>query len=114
MLSIFPQILFLAPFSALLIRLALFSLLSYTAWNHLAMRGTLPLTWGVAEAIAAILLLAGAWTQVIAILVFLGVFCGFFVPWMRLYPKSTMLLAMVMCASLLVTGAGAVAFDLPL
>lgn len=89
-------------------------MLATTAWKHLGMPGVLSRTWGITEAIAGILILVGAWTQIIAILVFVGVFCGFFVPWMRVYPKSTMFLAMVMCVSLLVTGAGAVAFDLPL
>ncbi|MDB5237984.1 MAG: hypothetical protein JWM46_254 [Candidatus Kaiserbacteria bacterium] len=114
MLSLFPQILFLAPFSAFLIRLALFSLLGYASWQHLARPALLPRTFGTLEAIAAILLLAGAWTQAVALLVFVGVACGFFITWMRIYPKSTMLLALVMCASLVVTGAGAIAFDLPL
>lgn len=64
--------------------------------------------------VAAILLLAGAWIQLIAVVVFLALIAELFIAQVRTYPKSTIMLALVMCLSLLVTGAGAIAFDLPL
>ena len=114
MLSLFPQILFLAPFSAFLIRIALAALLAFAAWQHITRTDTTSRTLAVLELLAGAALLVGAWTQAVSIAGFFGILAGYVFPRMRVYPKSTMLLGLVLCLSLLVTGAGVFAFDLPL
>lgn len=114
MLSLFPQILFLAPFSAFLIRVALALLLAYAAWKH-SSSDEVPLRLvGILEIAAAGTLLAGAWVQGVALAAFVGTAIGFVFPRLRIYPVSTTLLSLVMLLSLVVTGAGVFAFDLPL
>lgn len=114
MLSLFPQILFLAPFSALLIRVALAVVFAYSAWNLLRQNDTLSRGVGILEIVIAGLLIAGAWTQVAALagLIFVGI--HLVAPRLRTVALGTALLSFVLCLSLLVTGAGAFAFDLPL
>lgn len=114
MLSLFPEILFLAPFSALLLRLALAVVLAYAAWLHIAQRDSTVRTLSFIEAALAVVIFVGAWTQAAALLavIFLGL--HLLIPRMRVYATSTILLSFVICLSLLVTGAGALAFDLPL
>ena len=114
MLSLFPQILFLAPFSALLIRLTLVILLSLGAWHHMSHRDTLLRTLSILEVAAAAALFIGVWVQPVAIAAFLITLLALFVPKMRTYSLSTTLLTCVLSLSLIVTGAGALAFDLPL
>lgn len=114
LLSLFPQILWLAPFSALIIRIALAVVLGMSAWKHVQHRDMLPRVWGILEVAAATALLAGAWTQAVALAVGAGIITGFFFRQYKVFPRSTMLLCIVLCLSLLVTGAGALAFDLPL
>jgi uncharacterized membrane protein YphA (DoxX/SURF4 family) len=115
MLSVFPEILFLAPFAALALRLALAILFALGAWQHfsaqdISIRVFSALEFGIAAA-----LFAGAWTQPVALVGLAVALVGLvFVPRIRAYPLSTMLLACVMLASLVVMGAGAFAFDLPL
>lgn len=114
MLSLFPQILFLAPFSALIIRLSLAVLFAVAAWHRAKHPGNLARAWGIAESIVAALLFVGAWTQATALVAGLLIIVGLLYPAVRLSNKSSTLLALAMCLSLLVTGAGALAFDLPL
>lgn len=114
MLSLFPQILFLAPFSAFLIRVALAVLFAHASWRHVARPSISARIFALLEIAVAAALLAGAWTQAIAPAAALLILVGFFVPFLRVSARSTALLALVMCVSLLVTGAGALAFDLPL
>lgn len=114
MLSLFPEMLFLAPFSALLIRLALAVLLAYAAWQHVTVRDLTIRSLSFVEAILAAALIVGAWTQGIAILAFILLALHALIPRLRLFATSTVLLALVICASLVVTGAGPLAFDLPL
>lgn len=114
MLSIFPQLLFLAPFSAFLIRIALALVFAYSAWNLLKQPDMFSRGIAVVEVALAALLIAGAWTQVatLAALVVIGI--HFFVPRIRVVALGTALLSVALSLSLLVTGAGAFAFDLPL
>ncbi|MEK9154246.1 MAG: hypothetical protein AAB798_02125 [Patescibacteria group bacterium] len=114
MLSFFPEILFLAPLSATLIRVALGVAFGYAAWKHLNTADALERTLGVAEGATALALIAGAWTQPAAILSIVIFFIHTAIPRLRVLPASTALLLLVMCVSLLLTGAGALAFDLPL
>lgn len=114
MLALFPQILFLAPFAATLIRLSMVVILAYAAWQHMSRRDTFLIVWSILEVAAAAALFIGLWVQAVALLAFLASVVSLFVPKMRVFPKSTVYLACVMLLSLVVTGAGAVAFDLPL
>ena len=114
MLSLFPEILFLAPFSAFLIRVALALLLGLAAWKHFSHDEPSLRIFGILEIAAAAALLAGAWTQGVALLAFIGTALSFVFPRLRAYPLSTTLLALVMFLSLVVTGAGVLSFDLPL
>jgi hypothetical protein len=114
MLSLFPQILFLAPFSALLIRLTIAVILVLCAWAHISRPQTSARIIGVLEIAAAGALFVGAWTQAVALVVAISIVIGFFFPQIRVFPRSTMYLVIVLCISVLVTGAGAFALDLPL
>lgn len=114
MLSLFPEILFLAPFSALLLRLTLAIILAYAAWQHVAVRDITVRSFSFVEVVLAAVLFIGAWTQAAALLAFVFLALHLMIPRLRVYASGTIALALVMCASLLVTGAGALAFDLPL
>lgn len=114
MLSLFPEILFLAPFSAFLIRLAVAGVLAYAAWQHVAAKDLSVRSISFVEAILAAALFVGAWTQATALLALILIGLQWLLPRMRVSPTSTIALALIMCVSILVTGAGALAFDLPL
>lgn len=113
-LSVFPEILFLAPFAALLIRFALAILLGYCAWKHLVNRDKVGRALGFVESIVASALILGAWTQIVAIIGMLFVGIWIMYPKSRVTATGTAFLAFVLFLSLLLTGAGALAFDLPL
>ncbi len=114
MLSLFPQILFLAAFSAFLIRVALALLIAYAAWKHSSQDSVLLRILGILEVAAAGAFLVGAWVQGVALAAFLVIAIGLAFPRVRVFPLSTTLLSLVMLLSLVVTGAGVFAFDLPL
>jgi len=114
MLSVFPGILFLAPFSYLLIRIALALVLLFAAGKHWPRPGNMFKGLTVIEIITAISVGAGARTQ-------LGALVGAFIVLLWLARPATRpvsfiatLLSLVLCLSLLITGAGPFAFDLPL
>ncbi len=111
MLSIFPELLFLSLFAPFILRVTLAVLFGLASWARFK-KG--PLALSVAEALVAILILIGAWTQLAALaaLALLGIYLCFrsHAP----YTRSTLLLALPIAFSLLITGAGAFAFDLPL
>ena len=115
MLSLFPQLFFLAPFSASLIRLAVAAVFMYTAWVHWN-RQDLRLARGksIVEGLCAIALVLGYYVQAAAIVSLVISIMWVASPIRRPLPFSAILLTMVMCLSLLVTGAGLLAFDLPL
>ncbi len=114
MLSLFPELLFLAPISAFVLRLALGALFAYTAWHHISRNDILVRILGIAEIALAASLITGSAVQVAAMIAAATIVLWIFVPKLHRWPMSTLLLALVLCASLLVTGAGAFAFDLPL
>ena len=114
MLSLFPQLLFLSPFAAFHIRLALMCIFAYSAYVRIPHAQTLIKVFGVIDGLIAIALLVGFYTQLAALL---GLICT--AAWLMRsdwnpYPKSTAALAFIMCLSILVLGAGPFAFDLPL
>jgi uncharacterized membrane protein YphA (DoxX/SURF4 family) len=132
MLSVFPHILFLSPFSATLLRAAAGIIFLMLAWNHCTRRkelsdvpfivvgrgGWIPLLASTLETLVGIALIAGVYTQVAALVGALLALKSFV--WHRQYPqffplsRTTAALLFVICVSLLVTGAGPFAFDLPL
>lgn len=114
MLSLFPELLFLAPFSALLLRLALAAICALSAWAHLGRSQNSARAWGVLEMALAAALIAGAWTQAVALIAIVWLLASLYVRDIRMFPKSTVVLALIIALSLLVTGPGAFAFDLPL
>lgn len=106
MLSLFPELLFLAPFSALLIRLAAAAVVGYIAIQHIQVSGKSLRAVGVVEGVCAILFFLGLYTQAASLL---GIMIGgihVLNPRVRILPMSTMLLFLIMSLSLLVTGAG--------
>lgn len=114
MLSLFPEILFLSPLAPFLIRVALGILFAFAAWAHLKRPDFTSRTFSIVEFVIAAALTAGAWTQPASLLGSIVVAVWFFQPTSRVYTMSTILLALTMALSLIVTGAGAFAFDLPL
>ncbi len=113
MLSVFPEILFLSPVAPFLIRLALAALFAHAAWNHVQRTEAASRVLSLFEVAAGVALAVGAWTQPAALLGAIIAIVYLFQP-APTYQKSTVLLALVMCLSLIFTGAGAFAFDLPL
>lgn len=114
MLSLFPTLLFLSPFAAFLIRLALVAVFAYSAYTRVPSERTFLKVFGVIDGIIALALLVGFYTQLAALV---GAICA--IAWLvkaewSPYPKSTTALALIMCLSLLILGAGPFAFDLPL
>ena len=114
MLTLLPQILWLAPFSALVLRIALAVVLGVSAWRHLSFPRLSARLLSAVEIILAAGLLLGIWTQAVAIVVALLCLASLLVRTLRAFPRSTVLLACVIALSIIVTGAGAFAFDLPL
>lgn len=111
MLSLFPELLFLSLFAPFIFRVTLAILFGLASWVRFK-KGLFVLS--IAEALVAILLFIGAWTQLAALgaLVLLGIYL--YSQSLAPYTRSTLLLALPIAFSLLITGAGAFAFDLPL
>lgn len=114
MLSLFPQLLFLSPFAAFFIRLALAVFFGYSAYTRFPRASTVLKVFGAIDAIIALMLLVGFYTQLAALVAVLCTLSWLARPDWNPYPKSTIALAFVMALSLLVLGAGPFAFDLPL
>ncbi|OHB18814.1 MAG: hypothetical protein A2854_03045 [Parcubacteria group bacterium RIFCSPHIGHO2_01_FULL_56_18] len=114
MLSLFPELLFLAPLAAFVIRIASGLVIARIAYRHVFMPATAMRILGIIEGIVAILLIAGAYTQAAALVAAIVIVLALILPAYRTLPRSTLALLLVMALSLLVTGAGPFAFDLPL
>ena len=115
MLSLFPDILFLAPFSIFLIRIALAMTLAYSAHGIISRM--------TPKAVRACLAYGnyscnyrrvGAWTQAAALGASLIIGATLALPRLRNVALGTALLALVMAITLIVTGPGSLSFDLPL
>ena len=133
MLSLFPGLLYLAPLATTLVRVAAGLSLLYMAYQFVLLRGEIARTkvvlvghvpqWltlfgALVIFVAGILLCVGLYTQAAAIV---GMIVGLkHVIFARKYPHIMPLsagagaLLFVICLSLLFSGAGAFAFDLPL
>ena len=133
MLSTFPELLFLSPFAALLLRMAAGLVYGYLALYHFDKRravahevshivgglasGGVILAIGI-ETLIAVALIAGSWTQIAALIGFIGALKMLFfkrtLPHLAPLSRLSYGLLAVICLSLLVMGAGPFAFDLPL
>lgn len=114
MLSLFPGLLFLSPFAAFLIRLALAGVFGYSAWRRFRNTASLLKVFGAIDALLTVAFFLGIYTQLAALC---GAICA--TAWLirkdwNPYPRSTAALVLVMAISLIVLGAGPLAFDLPL
>ena len=114
MLVLFPQLLSLSWFAAFMIRITLMLVFVYAGYTHAGDKKVSLKVLGVVEVMLAGLLLVGAWTQAVAILA--AIITGSWLGMKRIapLPLSTMLLAFVVALSLILTGSGPFAFDLPL
>lgn len=113
-LTYFSELLYLSPYTPFLLRLAVAIVLAYCAWKHSAMSGVLRRLFGLVEILVAVLIAVGAWTQIAAVLGFCIVLIWLAFPSTRSIPLSTGLLVMVMTVCIFISGAGHLAFDLPL
>lgn len=113
MLSLLPELLFLAPLSAFIIRVVVGISLGIIAYRHILVPTTLRAV-GIIEGVTALLLIVGAYTQGAAIVALIIIGTSFFLPAWRKFPRSTLLLLGILALSLILTGAGPFAFDLPL
>lgn len=114
LLSLFPELLFLSPFSAFLIRIALGAVFAYAAWRHFQKQDAIIRAFSFAEGSLSLALIVGAWVQADALISSLIIGAWFFMPKLRVVALGTALLSLVLLATLLITGAGPFAFDLPL
>ncbi|RJR12889.1 hypothetical protein C4585_02930 [Candidatus Parcubacteria bacterium] len=114
MLSFFPELLFLSPFSAFLIRIALGCVFGYVAWKHFEKPDLSIRAYSVLEGALALTLIFGAWVQLGALVSILIIGSWFFFRKLRVVALGTALLSIALSITLLVTGAGPFAFDLPL
>lgn len=114
MLSLFPELLYLAPFSAFIIRITIGFMFALSAYRHVFIPTPIMRALGVIEGISAVLLFVGGYTQAAALVGFVTIAFTLYVSEYRTFPRSTLALLLIMCLSLLVTGAGPFAFDLPL
>lgn len=133
MFSLFPEILFLAPFSATLIRLAVGIAFIGIAWRmnadaHEMARIRLPI---IGQPSTSLMYLAGGIIGIVGLALVVGIYTqlmalfGVGITLVRLalgrrydavcpLVYSTQAFLLIMCLSLLVTGPGPIAFDLPL
>ena len=132
MFSLFPDLFFLSPLAVALLRIAAGVVFLTIAWDHFSRREQLgemyfivvgkgqwiPLVAAIVELVTGLGLVLGIYTQVAAILGAIGALKSLI--WKHRYStfiplshtSSALLLAI--CLSLIFTGAGAFAFDLPL
>jgi len=120
MLSVFPSLLSWSQVSPVLIRLVLAAILIFWAYEVFFKdnSSTKAKIIGGIEGIAGILLLIGLWAQVAALIVAIGLFYSigekvakkeFLTNGVNYY-----LVLLVLALSILITGPGILAFDLPL
>lgn len=113
MLALFPQLLSLSWFAAFMIRITLTLVVGYAGYTH-AGKSTGFNALAIFEVALAGLLLIGAWTQVAGMVAALLIATWLIKREIAPYPVSTVLLTLVMALSLIMTGSGPFAFDLPL
>ncbi len=112
--ALLPEILFLGAFAATLIRTTLSVMFAYNAWTNVSKSDVAVRGFALIEVAVATALFVGAWTQAVAMLAVLMLVISLVLPQFRVWPRSTVALMLVMAITLIVTGPGAFAFDLPL
>lgn len=111
LLNVFPELLFLSFFAPLLLRVVAgivfisYTIRKRTCWSE-RFRDIVFLLGGI-------LLVAGAWTQVAALVLVTFLIVGFFLKEKQVSLASRALLIAI-CLSLILTGAGVLAIDYPL
>jgi hypothetical protein len=119
MLNPFPDLLMFGFFAPTIVRVVAALILLYGARAHWAARerGGHSLLFAVAHGVIGLMLLFGYYTQLAALAGLVGVVGSFIWP-LRTHvpplPRSTSILLIAIFVSLLLSGAGAFAFDLPL
>lgn len=116
MLNPFPELLFLAPLSATLLRAAAAAVFLLAGVAHARGTEAVPRRYvlAVVEILIGLSLAFGFYTQVGALIGILVSLAWLIVSTLRPTPMSTALLTLVLCLSLLLSGAGPLSFDLPL
>ena len=132
MLSVFPEILFLSPFAATILRAAAAYVFFYAAVAQMSQSAALSevslpvlgkgkwIVWisVVFDIVVGVMLLTGSYTQIAAIMGMMGAAAAltFMSPYAERIPlaRGSIALVFLILFSLLLTGAGAFAFDLPL
>ncbi|MEI8327510.1 MAG: DoxX family protein [Candidatus Taylorbacteria bacterium] len=120
MLSAFPTLLSYSRFSSLLIRFILSIIfIAYAYRTFRDPEARIPQKFvGLIEGVAGVLLLIGLWTQVAALVIIVDMVMCLIVKFRsRAFLSDGVnyyILLLVMAISLLITGAGWLAFDLPL
>ena len=114
MLSPLPELFFLSPLAATVIRISVAIVFALAAWKHFADSETREKAVSVLEGVIAIGLFVGFYAQYAAIAGGLVACTWLYSVNLRPMPKSTVLLVLIMCITLVITGAGPFAFDLPL
>lgn len=115
MLSLFPELLFLAPFSALLLRAALVYFLLRAAYKHFTrVPDVIIRALALLECAASLALFLGAYAQMGALTALLVTITWLLFPRIRPFPRTSVALLLVLSLSILITGPGAIAFDIPL
>lgn len=126
MLNPFPQLLVFSFFAPTLLRAAVAIMLFYLAYQQWQRRDAIarvrsagfPAVSIAFNTIIGAGLLLGYYTQAAALLAVIGFGIGLWMnkrhPSVRILPNTTILILIIVCLSLLVSGAGALAFDLPL
>lgn len=111
---LFPDLLYLTIFAHALMRVVLAGMFGYNAWKNGSKSGLVARVFALFEAAVASALFVGAWTQGFALLAVILLGISLFRPEFRTWPRSTIVLMLVMALALMATGPGALAFDWPL
>jgi uncharacterized membrane protein YphA (DoxX/SURF4 family) len=132
MLNPFPELLALGFFAPTILRIAAGAMFLYAArhhWEHREQIGSLHfpvvgrgnwIAWAAIlfHFVIGLMLIFGYYTQYAAVLAAVGAFKGILLgksyPDAFMFSRSTYVLLVILSLSLLITGAGAFAFDLPL
>jgi uncharacterized membrane protein YphA (DoxX/SURF4 family) len=121
-LSLFPYLLSYQQLSPFLIRIVLGITLAYFGYHKILgsgqSSGSNSKTYGVVEIVIALFLIVGFWTQLAALLnaIILIIKLGFKIKEKKFLTDGVnyYILLLVMCVSLIFTGAGFLAIDYPL
>ena len=114
MLSMWPELLFLAPFAAFFIRIALSFLFLVVATSRVRSANRTLQAFATADLCIAAALFFGIQTQFVSLMALFCIGTWLSVPRFRPLPQSTNALAFVMALTLIITGPGPFAYDWPL